>query len=89
MIKLKFKSLRLKTYLVTLALLLSCKPGLTQQLSNSFQWTEGKRMGLSLTFDDARFSQTDKGIPLLDKYGLKDTGWGARLKTYDCGDYSK
>jgi beta-glucosidase len=38
-----------------------------------FQWPEGKRMALSLTFDDARLSQTDKGIPLLDKYQVKAT----------------
>ncbi len=38
-----------------------------------FQWPEGKKMGLSLTFDDARLSQIDKGIPLLDKYGVKGT----------------
>ena len=30
-------------------------------------------MGLSLTFDDARLSQVDKGIPLLDNYGVKAT----------------
>jgi peptidoglycan/xylan/chitin deacetylase (PgdA/CDA1 family) len=38
-----------------------------------FKWPEGKKMGLSLTFDDARLSQVDKGIPLLDKYGVKAT----------------
>ena len=38
-----------------------------------FQWPEGKKMGLSLTFDDARLSQPDKGIPLLDKYDVKAT----------------
>jgi beta-glucosidase len=38
-----------------------------------FKWPEGKRMALSLTFDDARLSQADKGIPLLDKYGVKGT----------------
>jgi peptidoglycan/xylan/chitin deacetylase (PgdA/CDA1 family) len=38
-----------------------------------FQWPEGKKMGLSLTFDDARLSQPDKGIPLLDKYSVKAT----------------
>ena len=31
---------------------------------------EGKKMGLSLTFDDARLTQIDKCIPLLDKYGV-------------------
>ncbi len=38
-----------------------------------FQWPNGKKMGLSLTFDDARLSQIDKGIPLLDKYSVKAT----------------
>lgn len=38
-----------------------------------FEWPEGKKMGLSLTFDDARLTQVDKGIPLLDKYGVKGT----------------
>jgi peptidoglycan/xylan/chitin deacetylase (PgdA/CDA1 family) len=39
----------------------------------SFQWPEGKKMALSLTFDDARLSQIDKGIPLLDQYNIKAT----------------
>ena len=38
-----------------------------------FIWPEGKTMALSLTFDDARLSQTDTGILLLDKYGVKAT----------------
>jgi len=38
-----------------------------------FPWPEVKKMALSLTFDDARFSQIDTGIPLLDKYGVKAT----------------
>src|SRR5690554_7060319 len=37
-------------------------------LENSFEWPEGIKMGLSLSFDDARPSQIDKGIPLFDKY---------------------
>ncbi|HSH19313.1 MAG TPA: polysaccharide deacetylase family protein, partial [Draconibacterium sp.] len=40
---------------------------------NDFKWPEGKKMGLSLTFDDACLSQIDKGIPLLDKYKVKAT----------------
>ncbi len=39
----------------------------------AFRWPEGKKMALSLTFDDARLTQPDKGIPLLDKYGVKAT----------------
>jgi beta-glucosidase len=38
-----------------------------------FKWPEGKKMAISLSFDDARLSQADKGIPLLDKYGVKAT----------------
>jgi len=38
-----------------------------------FTWPEGKQMALSLTFDDARLSQPDTGIPLLDKYDVKAT----------------
>jgi peptidoglycan/xylan/chitin deacetylase (PgdA/CDA1 family) len=38
-----------------------------------FPWPEGKRVALSLSFDDGRFSQVDVGIPILDKYGVKAT----------------
>lgn len=38
-----------------------------------FNWPEGKRGAVSLTFDDARFSQIDYGLPLLDEYGAKAT----------------
>ena len=38
-----------------------------------FSWPEGMKMALSLTFDDARLSQADKGIPLLDRYNVKAT----------------
>jgi hypothetical protein len=50
----------------------SFQPGKAENKSD-FRWPEGKKMGLSLTFDDARLSQIDKGIPLLDKYGVKAT----------------
>jgi peptidoglycan/xylan/chitin deacetylase (PgdA/CDA1 family) len=51
-----------------------------------FQWPEGKKMALSLSFDDARLSQPDIGIPLLDKYGVKATFYlspGDMLKRLD------
>jgi len=38
-----------------------------------FNWPEGKRAAISLTFDDARESQVTKGIPILDEYGTKAT----------------
>ena len=42
-------------------------------VSRPFLWPEGKKMALSLTFDDARLTQIEKGIPLLDKYSVKAT----------------
>lgn len=38
-----------------------------------FRWPEGKRAALSLTFDDARLSQVDVGLPILDKNGVRAT----------------
>ncbi|MBN1560668.1 polysaccharide deacetylase [candidate division KSB1 bacterium] len=38
-----------------------------------FPWPEGKRCAVSLTFDDARLSQIDLGIPLLNRYDVKAT----------------
>lgn len=38
-----------------------------------FRWPEGKRAAISLTFDDARSSQTENCIPVLDKYSVKAT----------------
>ena len=39
----------------------------------SFPWPEGKKMAISLSFDDARLSNPDFGVPLLDEYGVKAT----------------
>ena len=38
-----------------------------------FRWPDGKRAAISLTFDDARFSQIDRGLPILDEYNAKAT----------------
>jgi len=38
-----------------------------------FAWPNGKRGALSLSFDDARLTQIDRGIPLLDAHGAKAT----------------
>lgn len=38
-----------------------------------FPWPGGKQCAVSLTFDDARLSQIDLGIPLLDRFGVKAT----------------
>jgi peptidoglycan/xylan/chitin deacetylase (PgdA/CDA1 family) len=41
--------------------------------ADAFHWPEGKRVAVSLSFDDARVSQVDVGIPLLNKHGAKAT----------------
>ncbi|MBN1806690.1 MAG: polysaccharide deacetylase family protein [Sedimentisphaerales bacterium] len=38
-----------------------------------FKWPQGKRGAISITFDDARLSQIDTGLPILDEYGVKAT----------------
>jgi len=45
----------------------------TSQEKTAFRWPEGKVMAISLTFDDARKSQVENGIPLLDQFGVKAT----------------
>src|SRR5262249_62034159 len=44
-----------------------------QQPSSNFTWPDGKRAALSLSFDDARQSQVDVGLALLDKHNVKAT----------------
>jgi peptidoglycan/xylan/chitin deacetylase (PgdA/CDA1 family) len=44
-----------------------------QDVRERFRWPEGKRVAVSLSFDDARASQVDVGLALLDKYGAKAT----------------
>lgn len=41
-------------------------------MENSF-WPAGKRAAISLSFDDARVSQVDNGLPILDRHGVKAT----------------
>ncbi len=43
------------------------------QADSRFQWPDGKRAAVSLTFDDARLTQVDRGIPLFDTFGVKGT----------------
>ena len=44
-----------------------------QQPVRPSQWPEGKRMALSLSFDDGRVSQVDTGLALFRKHGIKVT----------------
>ena len=39
----------------------------------AFPWPDGRKAALSLTFDDARESQVDVGIPLLNELGVRAT----------------
>jgi peptidoglycan/xylan/chitin deacetylase (PgdA/CDA1 family) len=64
--------------LLICAVLLLPSPGSAQydpapERSERFPWPDGRRVALSLTFDDARLSQVDAGIPLLDRHGVKAT----------------
>jgi beta-glucosidase len=77
--------------------------GMDADKSSAFSWPEGKQMAISLTFDDARLSQIDKGIPVLDRHNLKATfylspdamlqrveGWkNAIANGHDIGNHSR
>jgi hypothetical protein len=43
------------------------------QALKDFVWPEGKKAALSLTFDDARLSQIDTGMPIFAKYKVRAT----------------
>jgi peptidoglycan/xylan/chitin deacetylase (PgdA/CDA1 family) len=43
------------------------------QTPTPIKWPEGKTVAVSLSFDDGRLSQVDKGTALLDKYNVKAT----------------
>jgi peptidoglycan-N-acetylglucosamine deacetylase len=62
----------LRTSILPPALLLSFLV-FAQQPSTNFTWPDGKRAALSLSFDDARKSQVDVGVALLDKHKVKAT----------------
>ena len=67
-----------------------------------FPWPAGKCCAVSLTFDDARLSQIDAGIPLLNQHGIKATfyispdnlvkridGWISAIKAgHEIGNHS-
>ena len=43
------------------------------EVERNVRWPQGKRAAISLTFDDARQSQLERGLPILDEYGVKAT----------------
>ena len=61
----------IKNRLLVLFLLGQCPLAVAQQ--STFAWPDGKRVAVSLSFDDARESQATTGIPLLNRYGAKAT----------------
>jgi beta-glucosidase len=104
----KFQSLSCSLFIILIFSLLSTAGNAqgyqsgTSQKKSDFKWPEGRKMAISLTFDDARLSQPDLGIPLLDKYGVKATfyvspdnmlqrveAWQKAVKTgHDIGNHS-
>jgi hypothetical protein len=42
-------------------------------MAGSFEWPEGKKAALSISFDDSRGSQIENGIPILDSHNVKAT----------------
>jgi peptidoglycan/xylan/chitin deacetylase (PgdA/CDA1 family) len=85
--------------LLIVALVCSLK---AQNARPAFHWPQGKRVAVSLSFDDARASQIDTGLPLFDRLGAKVTfyvnpqkmvkrldGWKkAAAKGYEIGNHS-
>jgi peptidoglycan/xylan/chitin deacetylase (PgdA/CDA1 family) len=65
----------MRTAVLILAVLIPLHGAHSQSAGSDtvIQWPDGKRAALSLTFDDARLSQIDAGIPLLDRYDVKAT----------------
>lgn len=41
--------------------------------TSNFSWPNGKRSAVSITFDDARESQVEFGLPILDRHNVKAT----------------
>lgn len=63
---------RISLFLYCCIVFLICSEVLRAQ-ETPFIWPEGKKMALSLSFDDARASQVDAGTALLDAYNIKAT----------------
>ena len=67
----KIRSTRLIVCLFFCFGLLGLHPSLSS--AQDFQWPNGAKMALSLSFDDARASQVNGGTALLNEYGVKGT----------------
>lgn len=64
---------KLPVYLAIVAISLMNQLCVAQQSTQPFQWPDGKKLAISLSFDDARESQVLVGTTLLDAYGVKAT----------------
>jgi peptidoglycan/xylan/chitin deacetylase (PgdA/CDA1 family) len=62
-----------KFLLLAATLLASEYTGAQPTTEAAFPWPEGKKVAISLSFDDARLSQVDSGMSVLDQYGAKAT----------------
>lgn len=59
--------------IVTIAFLFIQVGFQTMAQKKPFPWPDGKKMAISLSFDDARVSNVGAGTDLLDEYGVKAT----------------
>jgi peptidoglycan/xylan/chitin deacetylase (PgdA/CDA1 family) len=67
--------------LLSILVALVTQPGASQyqtreapaKATQAFRWPDGRRGAISLSFDDARPSQVDNGVPLLDRYHVRAT----------------
>jgi peptidoglycan-N-acetylglucosamine deacetylase len=93
----------MRLFLAVLVACLLASPGelTAQNPPSGFHWPADKRVAVSLSFDDARASQMDVGLPLFDKYGAKITfyvnpknlgkrldAWKIAAKRYEIGNHS-
>ena len=61
--------------IIFIASLLVCNAIIAQdpERVGPINWPNGAKVAVSLSFDDARLSQPDAGIPMLDSFGVKAT----------------
>ena len=63
----------MKSILVSTLLFFHCISSIAQERVQAITWPDGKKAAVSLSFDDARLSQVDTGIPVLDEFEVKAT----------------
>ena len=98
----RISTLFISLFLTSMLLAQSYEEGQAETIQSEFMWPNGNKMAISLTFDDARLSQIDKGIPVLNKHGVKATfyispelmiqrleGWKVAVENgHDIGNHS-